>query len=445
MARSLIRIFAAFAFLFAGLADSPAQNSIAQLRVTSSGQLCVPQGSNCVPLGSIAAGAFTLGAANIPATLPSGLAAPNWAIAPPAGLGAGLTINQTLTGTPSGGAYFPNPITINFGALVNPKQNSFAFGPSCNVTSSSINTPVSCLASNLDVTATNSAAVSPNNAFVSNINTVISSIGTTSNGAGLFAGNDVVNLSGSGSGWGIFGREIDVLSTQTNTNRIGLFIGGSATTLATVADAAISVVSAPAGGWGNLILADASGLTNGVAASPVAPSGCLVCTKGSATIATGVDLSSFDVTGFEWHSGHFAVNGGNGSFVGTGTVGSFTFNGETGNATLAGTGVLSAPVLEATVNTQSTSVTTGSGIFAGGIGVAGNGFFGGLLNVVNGGAIGGSMSFVGATNATSTATGTVTDSGGLGIAKDFWFGGALFSSQASAPTIVANACGSTTQ
>jgi hypothetical protein len=78
MARSLSRIFAVLAFLFAGVAYSPAQNSIAQLRVTSSGQLCVPQGTNCVPLGSIAAGAFTLGAANIPTSLPSGLTAPTF-------------------------------------------------------------------------------------------------------------------------------------------------------------------------------------------------------------------------------------------------------------------------------------------------------------------------------------------------------------------------------
>jgi hypothetical protein len=68
MGRSLIRTLAALALLLVGLADvARAQNSPAQLQVTSSGSLCVPWGNACIPLGSIVGNAFILGAANIPA------------------------------------------------------------------------------------------------------------------------------------------------------------------------------------------------------------------------------------------------------------------------------------------------------------------------------------------------------------------------------------------
>lgn len=83
------------------------------------------------------------------------------------------------------------------------------------------------------------------------------------------------------------------------------------------------------------------------------------------------------------------------------------------------TGITTAGVITTTNATQSTSVSTGSVITSGGVGIAKNTYIGGLLNVA------GQINAAATTDATTAATGAFITAGGIGVAKAAWVGGLL--------------------
>lgn len=120
--------------------------------------------------------------------------------------------------------------------------------------------------------------------------------GGTSKG-NCYALNPVARLHSDATFWsGIGGMEIDVSTSGANT--IGTVLGASFVKFGTMSgalfDTALSVAAGPTStGWGNALF-----LRNGNGSAPLATTGCVVCTDGSAnTIAKGIDLSSYTISG----------------------------------------------------------------------------------------------------------------------------------------------------
>ena len=80
---------------------------------------------------------------------------------------------------------------------------------------------------------------------------------------------------------------------------------------------------------------------------------------------------------------------------------------------ISNTEILTPGIIKSSNTTASTSTTTGSGVFSGGLGVAGAGWFGGVFRVTD------------TTASTSTTTGSGVFSGGLGVAGAGWFKGGI--------------------
>ena len=89
-------------------------------------------------------------------------------------------------------------------------------------------------------------------------------------------------------------------------------------------------------------------------------------------------------------------------------------------------GATDAKQLNVINDTQSTSVSTGSTVLAGGVGIAKAAFIGGAVNVTD------------STESTTTATGSIITAGGLGVTKAAFIGGAVNVTDSTESTTVAS-------
>jgi hypothetical protein len=113
--------------------------------------------------------------------------------------------------------------------------------------------------------------------------------------------------------------------------------------------------------------------------------------------------------------GNIAAASGAWNFYGNGTARNYMAGAlSVGGTTDPGTGGLYVGG-----TTASTSTTTGSGIFAGGIGVAGAAYIGGIINVAS------------TTDSTSSTTGAAIIAGGIGVAKAIFGGSTIYSNSAT--------------
>ena len=157
----------------------------------------------------------------------------------------------------------------------------------------------------------------------------------------------------------------------------------------------------------SLLISNASGLgmLNGIlfgnasGTPPVGTTGCLICTQDAATVAKGIDLSSYTISGNAWASVGATLTGSGAwsalsltapSYIGgSGTIGTqLTFKTTTGNGTTdqfafiggnnGGTSfaLLSATAFTVQATTVATSKSTGAVVVGGGLGVNGKGYFG---------------------------------------------------------------------
>jgi hypothetical protein len=109
--------------------------------------------------------------------------------------------------------------------------------------------------------------------------------------------NPVVRLHSTATFYSSFGAaEFDTVFTAGASVKValGVAVVKWGTGLGSLADAAFAVGTATGGqGWGTALI-----LRNGNGAAPLDPSGCVICTDGSAnTITTGIDLSSYTISG----------------------------------------------------------------------------------------------------------------------------------------------------
>jgi hypothetical protein len=136
---------------------------------------------------------------------------------------------------------------------------------------------------------------------VNNINTTAGSIFGIGTFGDAKVGTALTNVSGG---------EINVaLETGTSASeKTGLQIVDHALdkVSGTAIDAALAIGAQPGGiGFQNAIL-----LSNGNGASPLTSTGCVLCTTANmATVATGVDLSQYNITGYAWKSTGAFISG----------------------------------------------------------------------------------------------------------------------------------------
>ncbi len=176
-----------------------------------------------------------------------------------------------------------------------------------------------------------SNAANPNRSYIGVIGTSLAtSDGGTNTGAGaqggFFGGNFVVQGSGQNVG-AVIGLENDVGLTAPGSVRFRF--GGHMVATGTVqgagGDAALDIASGASnisGSWANGILLNDVGGT-----APINTSGCILCTTGDAyTVATGVDFSTYTVSGNSLKlPGSFIVAG-----SGVTTIAGNTIHGSTG-------------------------------------------------------------------------------------------------------------------
>lgn len=230
-------------------------------------------------------------------------------------LGTALVISQSLPTTgSSGAAFFGNSITIGQDAVNFTAANPIGF--IVNYTWGGANAKKGRIAvvgqSNLAVASVLAATDGPlGGAF---IGTASVNAGGTDTGAGALgsvAGANVIGQLNSGATnfSSLTGLEVDaeVFSGATVKNRwgvasvsIGTGSGGASN------DAAFPMWAASgAPGWGNALF-----LSNLAGGAPLATTGCIVCTDGTAwTIGKGVDLTNLTITGNAWRSNGVILNG----------------------------------------------------------------------------------------------------------------------------------------
>jgi hypothetical protein len=219
-----------------------------------------------------------------------------------ASLGPGYSLTQSLAGSP-GGPFYSNPMTLTFGALANAGFNNVGFGPTCIVSSASYSGQLFCNYSSLTVSTLGTPGY-PNDQFVGNFSMALGSANTADADASIFAGNDNVQLTG--TGWTfLVGREIDVTATKAIVSKFGLRIvqGATDSNQGSTSDAAIWLGNnVGASNWVNGISFDAT------TQKPVASAGTFIKSVGAQTVANGIDWSSATFTGNIINAPNFLVD-----------------------------------------------------------------------------------------------------------------------------------------
>lgn len=220
-----------------------------------------------------------------------------FSITPPSGTTtAGLTITQTgPSGAGAIGNVTYNSITVtsptNYG---NSGQGAFALRILARVGGTNSQGLFYGLFSDV---AVNSATVSngdmvgvvPRCVFTAGVNSTIGGC-YGANPQGILTGNSTLNATNGE----VAGSECDarIDSGSSAAWRFGCAAVSTGPVQGALLDAAYEVGSSSAG-WGNAIL-----LNSGHGQGPLATTGCVICTDGAAnTIATGLDLSSYTLTG----------------------------------------------------------------------------------------------------------------------------------------------------
>ncbi len=252
-------------------------------------------------------------------------------------------INGTIDGVyPSPaptGPYYYNLLTINNDALagtfIGTDQASNGFGVHLNFGGANASGGRSAITSILSLTATTNSGSTDRDyvagtfafeSFTSDGGTNTGA-GAKGNGVGInpscFLGGTATNFLGCG------GAEFDVTinNPATASYRVGASFVSIGDTNGAVGDAALMLGSTTgAVKWLNgLYLANINGQ------APIATTGCIICTDGStATIATGIDLTGYTITGNLLKTANMTLSG-SGNFTSAG-AGLFTFGYYTGTS-----------------------------------------------------------------------------------------------------------------
>jgi len=182
----------------------------------------------------------------------------------------------------------------------------------------------------LDVAGTFNAPTSPSNTNRNYVGGVLQMTvtsgdnGTISSAKGsAFGANIVVRCNNGATYWyACEGAEIDAVAATGSSmnNRLGLSLVAWGQVNGSVNDAALQVgtASGNTASWGTALLLAKN--VNG--AAPLLTTGCVVCTDGiSETIATGIDLSAYTISGYFLKDANFSVTGAGvvtgGSFIPT--------------------------------------------------------------------------------------------------------------------------------
>lgn len=242
-------------------------------------------------------------------------------VAPPAGLTQGMLSTETISGSSSASAVWANENNVTFGAYTNSGFHWVAAGGNnCTVNSASFASQVGCEYNQLTITQFGTPGY-PEDAFTVQANIGIANQNTSDTDASLTGGNDNVALNGTGWSY-LVGREIDNTANEPLKVQNSLRLVTVSQYQGSTLDAMIDALAAPgvgAVGWHNLIYLDDSQGTL------IDSGGCVLCTAGSGTVATGINLSGWSFSGYAWLSP--CSNCGS---LGTAISGVGSFSGQTG-------------------------------------------------------------------------------------------------------------------
>lgn len=135
--------------------------------------------------------------------------------------------------------------------------------------------------------------------------------GGTNTGAGasgsMYGINPIINTSAGATNYKIVaGGELDLQTSGTTQNRVGLAVVSAGSGTGAQIDTALDI-AATAGSWGNVILLEKN-IRSGIA--PVGTGGCIICTDGNAfTITTFADLSAYTISGNILNFANYVVAG----------------------------------------------------------------------------------------------------------------------------------------
>ena len=220
-----------------------------------------------------------------------------------ASLNHGIVINQSPAGSPAAN-FYADVANIAFGALSNAGNNNYGLGDVCTTTSTSLVGQTICRETSLTVSNLSNSSSYPDNQFVGHQIVAIGSMNTTNSDASISGGNDNVQVTGTGWTY-LIGREIDLTATQPIVNKEALRIVQASTDAnagSTIDSAIYAINQSGAVGWKNFIYLDA---TNGL----METSACIVCLHGTQTVAKGIDLSAWTISGDAFKSNGFFVDG----------------------------------------------------------------------------------------------------------------------------------------
>lgn len=320
---------------------------------------------------------------------------------PAAGLAKALTTTQIPSGAVPAQDTFLNVFTIGSDAAVGNNYRLYGAGVNWTCCTSTATGERMALTGNLVVNSA-SNATDPVPSYVGVFGRTLIQTAAPNANAGTWAGNFNATMDSTATGWAqISAAELDVtvLSGANPLTKIGLpiVLGGTDAVQGSVRDAAISFYAAAgsAVGWKNILLIDQQAPHG----TTIATTGCIVCTVGTMSFTTGLDLSGATISGNFLKGPNDFVVGGDGylklkrnqsiqfSSAGvTRNLARFLSASDTitfGDADNSG----SAPVtwnfaggkITVSDTTAATSATTGSLVSAGGLGIGGNAFFGGIV------------------------------------------------------------------
>lgn len=297
------RLFAALGFVFVGVLPSAAQN---------------PQFPQTLPANSVVG---RTGVSAGPAqAIPFNVLGSQIFQSVPAGPSQGLVITQNGSGAVNQNQFAFNSITLSSDSIANNAPISFplvdAFLISHTFGGSTFKGTAQALEVDLNMTSTTSASNPSRNypalEVIATATANDTGTGISAQGA-LFGVGAQAILSGSGATFwnNVTAAEFNtgVVSGASVAIKSGIQIANEPTDAVqgSTIDAAIWLQSqSPTPGWKNAFL------IGGTGSAPMASSGCIICTTGNnggTSITTGVDLSSYTITGNFLNGGGFSVSG----------------------------------------------------------------------------------------------------------------------------------------